>query len=123
MSSIPAKSHDSGPPTDPRPRATRCPMDARELITSRTARLDESHDRFAFRATDYYAELIDWDNPSDPIRQLIIPGPDEKEKFRSFVASNESANTVEARLQLKYRDTALLLVTGPMRWVPSVLLP
>ena len=29
--------------------------------------------RYVFRANDYYLTLIDWNDPADPIRQLIIP--------------------------------------------------
>lgn len=66
---------------------------------------------FSFRATDYYAGLIDWDDPADPIRKLIVPSDDELLNFGSSDASNEAANTVVPGLQHKYRDTALLLVT------------
>ena len=30
-----------------------------------------------FRANDYYLRLIDWNDPDDPIRQLIIPRQEE----------------------------------------------
>ena len=29
--------------------------------------------RYAFRLNDYYAGLIDWSDPEDPIRQLVVP--------------------------------------------------
>lgn len=73
--------------------------------------LAERLNRFAFRATDYYTGLIDWDDPADPIRKLIIPSNDELADFGSLDASNEASNTVVAGLQHKYADTALLLVT------------
>lgn len=67
--------------------------------------------RFAFRANDYYTSLIDWDDPDDPIRRLIVPSGEELTGSGSLDASNEAANTPLPGLQHKYDDTALLLVT------------
>jgi lysine 2,3-aminomutase len=66
---------------------------------------------FAFRATQYYTSLVNWADPDDPIRKLIMPSAEETLEFGSLDASNEAANTVVPGLQHKYRDTALLLVT------------
>ncbi len=66
-------------------------------------------DKFAFRANDYYLSLIDWDNPDDPIRQLVIPHPQELTEWGELDASNEQANTVARGVQHKYTDTVLLL--------------
>ena len=35
--------------------------------------------RYRFRAVPYYLDLIDWDDPSDPIRRQCIPDPRELE--------------------------------------------
>lgn len=67
-------------------------------------------DRFAFRVNDYYLGLIDWSDPADPIRRLIIPHPDELKEWGQLDASNEAANTKAKGLQHKYPHTALLLV-------------
>lgn len=64
---------------------------------------------YVFRANDYYLELIDWDDPNDPIRQLIIPRVEELNEWGQLDASNEAAITVERGVQHKYRDTVLLL--------------
>ncbi len=37
-------------------------------------------EQFAFRANDYYLSLINWDDPADPIRRLIVPDMDELEE-------------------------------------------
>ena len=68
--------------------------------------------RFAFRANDYYLSLIDWDDPADPIRRLIIPHPDELEGRGRLDPSNEEAYTVLPGLEHKYYSTALLLVSN-----------
>ncbi|MCZ7582035.1 MAG: radical SAM protein [Deltaproteobacteria bacterium] len=65
--------------------------------------------RFAFRITDYYLSLIDWTDPKDPIRQLIIPRREELSGWGELDASNEKAVTVAHGCQHKYPDTALLL--------------
>lgn len=66
-------------------------------------------DAYAFRVSDYYLNLIDWNDPADPIRQLVIPRPDELHDWGKLDASNEAANTVMRGVQHKYPDTALLL--------------
>ena len=62
-----------------------------------------------FRANDYYLNLIDWDDPSDPIRQLIIPRQEELNEWGKLDASNEESITVARGVQHKYVDTVLLL--------------
>ena len=65
--------------------------------------------RHAFRATEYYLDLIDWNDPDDPIRRIIIPRPDELSDWGRMDASNEAAVTVLPGVQHKYPHTALLL--------------
>lgn len=66
-------------------------------------------DKFVFRANDYYLSLIDWDDPNDPIRKLIIPDTGELNEWGKLDASNEEAVTVLQGVQHKYTDTVLLL--------------
>jgi lysine 2,3-aminomutase len=65
--------------------------------------------QYVFRANDYYLKLIDWSNPTDPIRQIIIPRQDELLDWGKLDASNEAAVTVGRGIQHKYVDTVLLL--------------
>ena len=65
--------------------------------------------KYAFRLNDYYLDLIDWSDPNDPIRQLVIPRGEELEDYGALDASDEGANTVARGVQHKYADTALLL--------------
>lgn len=67
--------------------------------------------RFAFRANDYYLGLVDWSDPADPLRRLIVPDERELDDFGELDASDEAANTQLRGLQHKYSDTAVLLVT------------
>ncbi len=66
-------------------------------------------ERYVFRANDYYLGLINWDDPADPIKQLIIPREEELSDWGKLDASNEQAVTVARGVQHKYPDTALLL--------------
>ena len=75
------------------------------------ARLAEVTDLFAFRANDYYLSLIDWDDPADPIRRLIVPTVEELEPWGELDPSSERRYTRAPGLQHKYRETALLLVS------------
>ncbi|MEZ5318250.1 MAG: hypothetical protein R2752_12690 [Vicinamibacterales bacterium] len=74
------------------------------------ALLREVAKRYVFRVNDYYLNLIDWNDPDDPIRQLIIPRKEELNDWGKLDASNEASVTVARGAQHKYRDTALLLV-------------
>ncbi|MBC7265580.1 MAG: KamA family radical SAM protein [Coriobacteriia bacterium] len=103
-----------------RGRATLARQPARVLIDVRALKhigradlqtLSEVTARFPFRASDYYLGLIDWTDPHDPIRRLIIPDPKELSDFGNPDASDEASNTPLPGLQHKYPDTALLLVT------------
>ena len=71
--------------------------------------LSRVSEKFSFRANDYYLGLIDWSDPYDPIRRIIVPHEDELCEWGELDASNEAANTVLPGVQHKYSDTALLL--------------
>ncbi len=66
-------------------------------------------ERYVFRANDYYLGLIDWNDPHDPIKQLIIPREEELNDWGELDASNEKAVTIERGVQHKYPHTVLLL--------------
>lgn len=72
--------------------------------------LREVTDWFSFRANEYYLSLIDWDDPADPIRRLIIPSPEELREWGVLNPSSEGLYTVAPGLQHKYRETALMLI-------------
>ncbi len=66
-------------------------------------------EKFVFRTNDYYQSLIDWDNPNDPIRRLVIPDSQEMNEWGRLDASYEELYTKVPGLEHKYTDTALLL--------------
>lgn len=68
-------------------------------------------EKFVFRVNDYYLKLINWADPKDPIRKLIIPNEGELSEYGRWDASDEDTNYVVPGCQHKYSTTALLLVS------------
>ncbi len=75
-------------------------------------RLTRVADTYAFRSTDYYLSLINWDDPRDPIRSIVVPHEKELESWGDLDPSNEKAYTVMPGVEHKYRSTVLLLVSN-----------
>lgn len=82
-----------------------------QLSAAERAELARVTARFAFRGNDYYLNLIDWNDPADPLRRLIIPSPEEMDEWGSLDPSGEAAYTIVPGLEHKYGPTALLLVS------------
>ena len=80
-----------------------------QLSAEMQAQLLPVSKKYVFRANDYYLGLIDWDDPEDPIKQLIIPREEELNNWGELDASNEGSVTVGHGVQHKYTDTVLLL--------------
>ena len=68
--------------------------------------------KFAFRSNDYYLSLIDWDDPNDPIRTIIIPHIRELDTWGQLDPSDEKAYTIMPGLEHKYNSTAVFLVSN-----------
>ncbi len=64
---------------------------------------------FPFSITPYYAKLINWDNPKDPLLLSVLPTVNEIDRIGSLDVSGESVNTKEEGVQVKYPSTALIL--------------
>jgi L-lysine 2,3-aminomutase len=43
------------------------------LTDEERRRLAPVADRYVFRLNDYYQDLINWDDPNDPLRRLVVP--------------------------------------------------
>lgn len=85
-------------------RIEQIPKEEREKLKKVT-------EKFVFRVNEYYLSLIDWDDPNDPIRKLIIPSEHELNDYGRWDASDEDTNYVAPGCQHKYKTTALLLVS------------
>jgi KamA family protein len=84
----------------------------KQLSEEECAELRTITERFAFRANDYYLSLINWDDPDDPIRRVIIPSAHELEEWGRLDPSDEGNYTVIPGLEHKYNSTVLLLVSN-----------
>lgn len=74
------------------------------------AKLSKITDKFVFRVNEYYLNLINWDDPEDPIKKLVIPNTHElSEEYGRWDASDEDTNYVVPGCQHKYKTTALLI--------------
>lgn len=82
-----------------------------QIAEKERRRLKEITNKFVFRVNDYYLDLIDWSDPDDPIRKLVIPNEGELEEYGRWDASDEDTNYVVPGCQHKYRTTALLIVS------------
>ncbi len=96
-------------PPSRRVKYVRDPDKVTQIPESEKAILKRVAEKYVFRANDYYLELIDWNDPHDPIKQLIIPREEELTDWGKLDASNEESVTVSHGVQHKYADTALLL--------------
>lgn len=82
-----------------------------QLSSEERAALRKVVNKFAFRVNDYYLGLIDWDDPGDPIRKLVIPTESELTEYGDWDPSGEDDNYVAVGCQHKYEKTALLLIS------------
>jgi len=82
-----------------------------QLSPEEKTELKKVTDKFEFLSNDYYLSLVNFDDPNDPIRRIIIPHTDELSNWGSLDASHEDIYTKVPGLQHKYRETALLLVS------------
>ena len=60
----------------------------------------------------YYAKLIDWSDPEDPIKKIIFPSTGELDVTGSYDTSGEKEDTVLTGVQHKHLETVLILATN-----------
>lgn len=94
----------------PRPKVITRLDQVPQLTQLEKARLAPVSERFVFRTNAYYQGLIDWDDPADPIRRIVMPDTGELLDWGELDASGEEDYTRAPGLEHKYADTALLLV-------------
>ena len=82
-----------------------------QLTPRERAILSKVAERYPFRANTYYLGLINWDDPEDPIRKIVIPEVEELESDGELDPSDEASVTVACGTEHKYRNTAVLLVS------------
>ena len=82
------------------------------LTQQQRVSLSKVADQYSFRANTYYLSLINWDDPNDPIRRVIIPQICELDQWGRLDPSDEQSYTKLQGLEHKYDSTALLLVSS-----------
>ena len=75
-------------------------------------RLKKVVEIYPFKASRYYLSLINWNDPNDPLRRVVIPIEEELERWGRMDPSDEKSYTVMQGLEHKYNSTALLLASG-----------
>jgi KamA family protein len=83
-----------------------------QLSEEERKHLQEVTNTFPFRSNDYYLSLIDWDDPDDPLRTIIIPHSHELAQWGRLDPSDEESYTIIPGLEHKYNSTALLLISN-----------
>jgi lysine 2,3-aminomutase len=83
-----------------------------QLSEQERTELKKVTDRFSFRGNDYYLSLIDWDDPNDPIRTIIMPHLQELEEWGKLDPSDEHSYTVMPGVEHKYNSTVVFLVSN-----------
>lgn len=83
----------------------------RELSADERRMLKQVISKYPFRVNSYYLSLIDWADPADPLRRLVIPHELELTRWGQLDACNEQAVTVCPGVQHKYGSTVLILLT------------
>ncbi len=75
-------------------------------------KMKEAADRFPMRIPRSYLDLVDPDDPDDPIARMCVPSEYELHRGGSFDTSGEQSNTKGEGVQHKYTQTALILSTN-----------
>ncbi len=83
-----------------------------KLSLRKKKQLKKVTNTYAFCANNYYLSLINWDDPYDPIKRLIIPNIKELNEWGKLDPSNERQYTVMPGVQHKYPSTVLFLVSN-----------
>lgn len=83
-----------------------------QLTSSEEAELDKILIEYPMRIPQYYLDLIDFNDPMDPIRLMSIPSVFETDSEGSFDTSGEQHNTKLPGLQHKYAETVMILSTN-----------
>lgn len=86
-------------------------LDLPQLTKTERNVLQKVTETYVFRLNEYYLGLINWHDPDDPIRKLVIPNESELGEYGKWDASDEYSNYVAKGCQHKYTTTALLLVS------------
>jgi lysine 2,3-aminomutase len=83
-----------------------------ELSSNEKEQLEQVVQVHPMRISPYYMSLINWNDPHDPIRKMVVPSFEELNLEGFYDTSGEAENTKMPGLQHKYSETALILATN-----------
>ncbi len=86
--------------------------DIEELSEEARKELEKVTNVFPFHTNKYYLSLINWEDPNDPLKKMIIPSADELINGGSLDPSNEASYTKQGGIEHKYSPTALILASN-----------
>ncbi len=86
--------------------------DFQDLSKIEKIKLKKVIERHPMSISQFYASLIDWKDPKDPLKKMIVPTCDELKLSGSYDTSGEKSNTKFFGFQHKYEQTALVLATN-----------
>ncbi len=81
------------------------------LSPEERTRIEKVAERFPFFCTSYYLRLINFNDPEDPLRRVVVPDEGELESWGRIDPSNEANYTVMEGVQHKYDSTVLVLAS------------
>ncbi len=95
------------------PHGVRFISSVEELPVSREEkeRISRVAKKFPFFCTSYYLRLINFNDPNDPLRRVVVPEEGELEPWGRVDPSNEANYTVMEGVQHKYDSTVLVLAS------------
>jgi len=83
-----------------------------QISEEERALLDPVQEEFYFRTNTYYNSLINWDDPDDPLRKMVIPSVQEHDDGGLLDEYDEQSTVVVQGLQRKYYNQCSLLVAS-----------
>jgi lysine 2,3-aminomutase len=83
-----------------------------DLSPDEKEKLEQVVQAHPMRISPYYISLINWKDPHDPIRKMVVPSLEELNLEGVYDTSGEAENTKMPGLQHKYAETALILATN-----------
>ena len=83
-----------------------------DLSSNEKEQLEQVVQIHPMRVSPYYLSLINWNDPHDPLRKMVVPSVEELNLEGFYDTSGEAENTKMPGLQHKYAETALILATN-----------
>jgi KamA family protein len=83
-----------------------------QISEEERALLEPVQEEFYFRTNTYYNSLINWDEPDDPLRKMVIPSVQEHDDGGLLDEYDEQTTVVIQGLQRKYYNQCSLLIAS-----------